>query len=103
MAASGQRINKRKKKIAKICKNDQKNPKKNQKKTYLGPKQCDLRHHLGLEMVEMGALWLHLVKESTKEKKNSTKISQNDRNKRNNQKKNIPWVQTMHFDMLFGP
>ena len=72
MAACGQRINERKKN----CKNLQKSPKKpknNQKKTYLGPKQHDLTRHLDLEMVEMGALWLRLVKESTKEKKTQQK------------------------------
>ena len=101
MAACGQRINERKKN----CKNLQKSPKKpknNQKKTYLGPKQHDLTRHLDLEMVEMGALWLRLVKESTKEKKTQQKSAKMTEIREITKKKNIPWAQTTCFNMLFG-
>ena len=64
MSASGEKINKKKSKQKKI------NEKKIlPKKTYLRPKEWVLTHDLGLEMVEVGASWVGLVKESTKEKK----------------------------------
>ena len=69
MGRSGQRINERKKKLAKMTKV----PKKT---AYLRPKQCILTRRLGLEMIEVGALWLRLVKESTKQKKNQPKSEQ---------------------------
>ena len=53
------------------------------KKTYLRPKQCVLTCHWGLEIIEVGALCLGLVKESTKQKK----ISQNHPNDQKSSKK----------------
>ena len=63
---SGQRINETKKKLTKMREIAQITT----KETYLRPKQCVLTRHLDLEMMEMGASWVGLVKESTKEKKN---------------------------------